>query len=49
MFKKLLQVSVVILTMIAFANVAAATSFTGYQPEVPQELRDIYEEKNVLH
>ncbi|MTI48770.1 cyclic lactone autoinducer peptide [Sporosalibacterium faouarense] len=41
MLKKMLQLSVVFFTLIAFANVAAATSVIAYQPELPEELKDI--------
>ncbi|WIF94023.1 cyclic lactone autoinducer peptide [Caminicella sporogenes] len=39
MLKKLLQISTVILTFIAFSNVAAASNWVGYQPEIPKELK----------
>lgn len=35
---KLLQLSAAALTFVALTNVAAATSFMGYQPEVPEDL-----------
>jgi len=28
-----------LLTLLAFANVAGATNFTSYQPEIPSKLR----------
>ncbi|MTI54093.1 cyclic lactone autoinducer peptide [Geosporobacter ferrireducens] len=38
MLRRLLQVSIAILTFLAYANVAAATTITSYQPELPEEL-----------
>ncbi|MDK2919148.1 MAG: hypothetical protein PWQ37_1881 [Candidatus Petromonas sp.] len=40
MLRKLLQLSIAVLTFIAFSNVAAATSTIGYQPELPEQLRE---------
>ncbi len=40
MLRRLLQISVTILTFVAFSNIASACSILGYQPEVPQFLRD---------
>ena len=40
MFKRILQLSVGLLTLIAFANVAAASSIVHYQPELPEELQE---------
>ncbi|WZL73336.1 cyclic lactone autoinducer peptide [Clostridiaceae bacterium 35-E11] len=39
MLRRLLQISVAVLTFLAFANVASATTVTSYQPELPEELR----------
>lgn len=38
MLRRLLQLSITILTFLAFANVASATTVTSYQPELPKEL-----------
>lgn len=38
MVKKLVQLTIAILTFIAFSNIATATGFVGYQPDIPQDL-----------
>lgn len=38
MLKRLLQASINVLTCLAYANVAAATTIVSYQPELPEEL-----------
>ncbi|MDK2800171.1 MAG: hypothetical protein PWP27_2241 [Clostridiales bacterium] len=38
MLKKILGVLLVVLTFVAYANVALATNGIGYQPEVPESL-----------
>jgi cyclic lactone autoinducer peptide len=37
---KVLQVSMAVLTFLAFANAVSACMVTGYQPAIPEELAD---------
>ena len=40
MKKALLTLSISILTLIAFANVASASTMVAFQPELPEQLKD---------
>lgn len=40
MMRKLVKVTVAILTFLAFTNAAAACGIGAYQPELPEQLRD---------
>ncbi len=40
MIKKLVQLTIALLTFVAFSNIATATAFIGCQPEVPKELME---------
>lgn len=39
MMRKFLQLTVAILTFLAFTNAASACCWGAYQPELPEELR----------
>ncbi|KDR95422.1 cyclic lactone autoinducer peptide [Peptoclostridium litorale DSM 5388] len=39
MMRRMLQLSITILTFLAFANVASATSIAAYQPEIPEQFK----------
>lgn len=39
MKKRIIQLSITILTFLAFANVASATSIVAYQPELPEQFK----------
>ncbi len=39
MMRRFLQLTVTILTFLAFTNAASACCFSAYQPELPEELR----------
>ena len=39
MRRRLLQLSRTILTFLAFANVASASSIAAYQPEMPEQFK----------
>jgi cyclic lactone autoinducer peptide len=41
MLRKMLQLSLALLTFIAFTNIAAASCTVGYQPQLPEHLRDM--------
>ncbi|MDF2548107.1 cyclic lactone autoinducer peptide [Anaerosolibacter sp.] len=41
MMRKLLQLSVAILTFFAFTSAASACTILGYQPELPEQLKDM--------
>ncbi|KAB3529180.1 cyclic lactone autoinducer peptide [Alkaliphilus serpentinus] len=40
MKKRLVQLIITLLTFAAFTNIASASSWVGYQPEVPKELQN---------
>lgn len=40
MVKKLVKITIAILTFVAFSNIATATGFIGYQPELPKDLME---------
>ncbi len=40
MMRRLLQITVTILTFLAFTNAAAACGTGAYQPQLPEQLRD---------
>lgn len=39
MMRRLLQLSITVLTFLAVTNVAAACAVANYQPEVPKQLK----------
>lgn len=39
MMRRLLQLSITVLTFLAFTNAAAACSVGGFQPELPEQLK----------
>lgn len=39
MIRRIMRLSMMLLTFLAFANVASATSIVAYQPEIPEQLR----------
>ncbi|TCO74379.1 cyclic lactone autoinducer peptide [Marinisporobacter balticus] len=41
MMRRLLQLSISVLTFLALTNVAAACTTANYQPELPEQLKDM--------
>lgn len=40
MKRRIVQLAIALLTFAAFTNIASASSWVGYQPEVPEELQN---------